>query len=877
MPNPTITPWAPGASFSISGSTFAAVDVTLSDIANAPATLTLTMPANATIAAYRDPASWSAAGTPILNLGAWVAGPILLDGQWTVTITPGAAATDPANVTIEDQDGSNPNGTLRLIVRNLSGTAMVEPGGGTLSIDRILADPSITGAQVTSGLPVEELANVMLGATVARTESKNGAATLSPPPAIVSGWLPDAANPVAVSGFSSGGSTASFTAPAAYAALNLNFIVTGAYNLDGSGLGSASNPRNTAQLGIAVQTVTHGMLLVLDRSGSMGAAFGAGQTRWTAAVRAAHAWLDLFRALRPNGAHKAGIVTFEHGSCGWKSAAAMGEITLRDPANAAIAGSMMPLTPFGDVAELVLGAPQTCTPIGDALVAGFQAVDAGLNAGSDTKRASVLLLTDGYENSGNVTIAATVGSAAQTFTQVRPGLGANALIGDRLFTVAVGQQVDADRLNALGNGFYQMTEDTKQLLPAFAEMIGKVLDAQPVMPVNTIVDPDAATFPNALYFPMSSGEQKVVFLVPWSDQNDKISVAWRTQGTAASFTAVNPGAGVSTYRRKGHGVTVIDIPAVTGGTAATEWRMQHQNMNGAAQPMTNDSALCMADLKLKAEVAFDRPQYFIGDPIALSCGLINGGAPVSGATIHLDIARPGEGLGTFLGTNAARFKAMLRELPSDITKSPDHYKDKGLMHAALLHGLQLDRLPEVNAPDPGLAEGAPGHYAAAFTDTAKEGTYTFRWRVEGTLPDGSRFTRVIVRSTWVGVRPDPALLGTIWASTPSGWTMTFKPQTASGELLGPFRADTIEMTVAHGSFDGEIVDHLDGSYSRNVLNGADGRQPVVSITIYGTPMNPANPGLDDTKGMAGLTCGQIWRAAWRCLIARILALLGIKP
>ncbi|WP_034160008.1 vWA domain-containing protein [Sphingomonas sp. ERG5] len=874
MPNPTITPWAPGGSFTVTGSTFAAADIALTDIANAPASLTLTLPANATLVALRDPASWTAAATTLLNPGAWVAGPILVDGQWTVTIMPSGAATDPVTVQIEDQDGSNPNGTLRLIARALTGNAIFEPAGGTLSIDRVLADPSITNPQVTSGLPVEELANVSLGATVSRTESKNGAAVLTAPPPIVSVWTPEPANPAAVSNFSSPGTTATFKAPAAYTPLNLSFRITGAYNIDGGGLGSASNPRNSAALPVAVQTVTHGMLLVLDRSGSMDASFGGGQSRWTAATRAAHAWLDLFRAFRPAGAHKAGILTFEHDGCGWKAAAAVGDITLRNPENAATAASMSPLTPFGDVAELVLGTPQTCTPIGDALVAGFEAIDAGLNAGSETKRASVLLLTDGYENSGKVTIAASIGEAAQTFAQKRLGLGANDLIGDRLFTLAVGQQVDADRLNQLGTGFYQMASEYKQMLPAFAEMLGKVLDAQPVMPVGGIADPDAP--PNALYFPMSAGEQKIAFLVPWSSQNDTIAIAWRAQGSAAAFTAVNPaGAGVKSYRRKGHGVIVADIPAVTGGTGATQWRMQHFSGN-APQPMTNDSVLCMADLMLKAEVAFDRRQYFIGDPITLSCGLVHGGAPVSGSSVLLDVARPGEGLGTFLATHAGRYKAVLRDLPSDISKSPDQYKGKALMHAVVLRLMQLDHLPDVTPPAPGLAEGAPGQYAATFADTAKEGTYTFRWRVDGTLPDGSRFTRVLVRSTWVGVRPDPSLLGTIWQTVPGGWTMTFTPKTASGELLGPFRADTIDMTVAHGSFDGDLVDHLDGSYSRKVLSQND-RQPVVSIDIYGTPMNPTGPGLDDPNGFAGLSCWLIWCAAWRCLIRRILALFGIKP
>ena len=877
MPNPTITPWAPSATLTVAGSTFAAADVTLTDLANAPASLTLTMPANATVVALRDPANWAAAGTIILNPGAWVAGPVMVGGQWTVTVTPGAAATDPATVTIEDIDGSNPNGTLRLIARALTGNAAFAPGGGGVSIDRILADPSLSGLIVTSGLPVEELANVGLKATVNHTESAKPAAMVADPPTIVSVWAPEAANPAAVGNFVAVGDTATFKAPAAYAPLNLSFRITGAYDLDGGGLGSASNPRNSALLPIVVETVTHGMLLVLDRSGSMSANFGSGQSRWTASVRAAHAWLDLFRAFRPAGAHKAGILTFEHDGCGWKSAAAAGDITLRDPTNANPAGSMGALTPFGELTDLILGSPQSCTPIGDALVAGFAAISTALNTGSETKRASVLLLTDGYENSGNVTIAASVGSAMETFAAKRIGLSANGLIGDRLFTIAVGQQVDADRLNDLGTGWYQMASDAKQLLPVFAEMLGKVLDAQPVMPLGSIVDPDV--LPHALYFPMAAGDQKIAFLVPWSSSNDTINIAWRAQGSAAPFIPVSAvGAGVRSFRRKGHGVIVGDIAMITGstgGTAATEWRMQHFG-NGVAQPMTNDSVLCMADLMLKAEVSFDQRQYFIGDPIALSCGLVHGGAPVSNATILLDVARPDEGLGTFLGTHADRYRAMLRDLPSDIAKSADQYKGKAHMHAVVLRALQLDQLPDVTPPAPDLVEGAPGHYTSVFTDTAKEGTYTFRWRIDGNLPDGSRYTRVLVRATWVGVRPDPGLLGPIWTVGDSAWTMTVKPKTASGELLGPFRAETIAMTVVHGSFSGDLIDNLDGSYSREV-KGAGGRQPVVSIDIYGTPMNPTGPAIDDLKGMAGLTCRQIWQAAWLCLIRCIFPRYGLKP
>ena len=892
MPNPTITPWAPGATFTVSGSTFIAADIRLSDIANAPISLTVTAPAGATVHVVRDPAGWNTAETELLGAGGWAAGLISLGGAWDVTIAPGGAVTNPATITVADPTGTHPGGTLRLLFRSLAGAnAVVEPAGGTLSIDRVIANPSIVNPQVTSGLPVEELDSVTLGATVQATQSVNPApaSPLAALPPIASVWAPEAANPAAVGAFMSAGATASFNAPAAYQALILSFRLSAVYNLDGTGVASLTNPRNEHVLAVTVTTIAHGMVVVLDRSGSMGASFGGGLSRWDAAVRAAHAWLDLFRAFRPGAEHKAGIVTFEHDSCGWTTAT-NDDVTLRNPASGAAAATMSSLSGFGDAAQLVLGDVQSCTPIGDALVKAFQEMGEGMLAGSGGKKGSVLLLTDGYENSGRVTIAATKGSAVTTFGVERitqPLAFANGLIGDRLFTLAVGSQVDADRLNDLGAGFYQLANKANEILPAFAEMLGDVLDAQPMVPTASVNDPDNP--PHSLYFQVLAGEQSVAFLVPWTAAADNLSVGWRTQGSAASFATVNPvAAGVEYFRRQGHGLLVATIATVTGASAATEWRLQHIS-GGAAQPMTDADALCMIDLVLKAEVAFDKRQYFIGDTIDLSCRISHGGARVTGATIAVDVARPGEGLGTFLATNADQYKRLGHDLPRDIAKAGDQFKGKGLMHAALLHILQMDQLPIVLPPtlklfdDGSHGDGAAddGDYANGFTDTAKEGTYTFRFRIEGALPDGSRFSRLFVRSTWVGVRPDPSLLGVVWLGLEDlpfgifGHLMTFKPKTASGELLGPFRADVINMSLFGGSFDGDLIDNLDGSYSRRVMYQG-GQKPVVSIDIYGEKMEPTGPFVGGGTGTSGMTCWALWIAAFCCTINGILKFLGLR-
>lgn len=889
MPNPTITPWAGGTTtYTVTGSTFAAVDIRPSDLDNSPVSLLLTAPAGATVHAVRDPAGWAVAETALLTGGAWVGGPLLLGGQWNLVITPGGAVTDPATVTIDDPDGSNPTGTLRLIFRNLAGAAAtIEKNGGTQSIDRVLAHPSILNAQVTTPLPVEELDNVTLDATAQATQSVNPAPApaLSALPAIVAEWNPEAANLAAVSNFASIGTHASFKAPGAYGSLILDFRLRAAYDLDGAGLASASNPVNQQILPVTVEIVTHGMVLVLDRSGSMGRNFGPGVSRWQAAVRAGHAWLDLFRAFRPGNPHMAGIVTFQHNTCQFVLSDPA-QVTLRDPAtgNPAMAG-MSPISGFGDLAQLQLGNVSTCTPIGDALVTAWNAIGTALLGGSGGKKASVLLLTDGYENSGEITIV-NANDPNKTFAVKRTTLTfPESLIGNRLFTLAVGQQVDQARLNLLGTGFYHMSNDATQMLPAFTQMIGDVLEAQAAMPLVGVVDPGNP--PNALYFPASAGEQRIALLVPWTSATDNLSVAWRTQGSPGAFTAISPlDAGVQYYRRDRHGLMVAHIPTVTGATAATEWRVQHTS-GGMPQPLTNQQVSCIIDLAVKADVGFDKPQYFIGEPIKLSCRINHGGSRVTGASVGIDVARPGEGLGTFLATNAGRYKVVQKD--SSSTQSPDPPKGKGHMHATLLDVLGMDDLPVVTPPafklhdDGAHGDGAAndGDYANVFTDTVKEGTYTFRFRIEGTLPDGSRYSRLFVRSTWVGVKPDPGHLGGVWttlSNLPQGVTgslLTFTPKTKSGEYLGPFQTDVIAISVADGTLDGELIDNLDGSYSQRVIH-KDGRQPVVSIDIQGVRMDPTGPGIGGPDGYGeGGKCSRLWHAALRCTLRAIGRMLGL--
>jgi len=889
MPNPIINPavWAAATPFSISNSTYVALDIALADIDGASGQAILTVPAGATVIAIRDPVNWTAPGATLLSGGVWT--PVTALGDWSLTVTPGAMATDPATLSLSSAT-SGAGGRLRLVVSGIVGTLSAEPAGGELSIDRILATPTILNAQVSMPpLPVHEHDNVQITASVSHSKVENPAPSLAlpAPPPIFSAWTPEPANPIAIPSFLSGGASATFTAPPVYAATPVNFTLKSALDFAANLAFDPADPFTTATLGpVSIEMANYGMVLVLDRSGSMGESLGGGMSKWQAATQAAHAWADLFRAFRPGGGHLAGVVTFENNSPGWTLSSPT-EVTFRNPSTGAAIPGPQPMTPlsgFGNATTWNLGNDQTATPIGDGLVKAWTAVGAQLVPGD---RGAVILMTDGYENAGAVTIAAAKGAASAKFSDVRVGLSAaNALIGPRLYTLAVGTQVDDDRLNALGP-YVQITESVNELKTAFAQWLGDVLHAEPLTAMPALADdPEAGpvdpltpitALPNALYYRVSTGERVLALLGQWNDVTDALRIGHRPQGSTDAFTLVAPGTGVTVTKRATHGLTRIDLKALLGpGSPAKEWRLEHVNSLGASKPQLIDRALVMVDLVTKVEVGFTQPHFFVGEPIGLETRIYSGGVPVTDATVLVDSARPGESLGSYLTQNAPRYKQRHGDIPRPRT---DPGKGKGLMVQGLFTMDNIENLPILKATGLRLFDdGAHGDgvvddglYANVFNETEKEGTYTFRFRIEGKLADGSQFSRVFVRSTWVGLRPAPGQLGAVWTLLtdpnvfPARSQLTLTPMFRE-EYLGPFRGDAIDLKVFGGALDGALIDREDGSYQATVIHDK-GVTPTVSVSIWGQDMAPTTPGSITPFGPLGSNCCKIWHLAFRCTLA----------
>jgi len=260
-----------------------------------------------------------------------------------------------------------------------------------------------------------------------------------------------------------------------------------------------------------------------------------------------------------------------------------------------------------------------------------------------------------------------------------------------------------------------------------------------------------------------------------------------------------------------------------------------------------------------------------------------GDQPVTDARITVELARPGISLGTFLATNGKGYQP-----PSPAGPDPAH--PKLAMLQQLLRQQDMTELPIIRPPsifvdgtnelfdDGAHNDGAmkDGDYANVYDNLDKEGTYTWRFFVEGRLPDGSSFNRLITISKWVDVRVNPLLSSVVVnynLPAPSGLQaaqIVILPVAPHKEYLGPFRADELRFRATAGAFTGEAelgsvsdgvvfrqadgeatVSHYDGRYSR-VLVYRPGEAPVVTVTVQGQSFTPIVVAPSSSGGLAPL-------------------------
>jgi hypothetical protein len=739
-----------------------------------------------------------------------------------------------------------------------------------LTITRVMCDP-IASFTIAPGTTVKEKAAVTLTALSAIASTTVVKAPTASNPTVSYKWT--YSGNIAITDFPACGSspTMPFNAPGVYGNKTINISLQVWF--DGacpSDVGFLNN--SSAAQSLTIEPRTQHLMLVLDRSGSMSG------SKWENAKTAARILTHLFVALRSgvNTTDRVGILVFEDQKCTWHSL----------PVDPLIAPALAPSsTGSADSAScgVNFGPAGDCTPIGDGLYKSMELLN-GLGVADDPKF-TIILLTDGYENSGTIRVDPNTSAPAlvKNFSVARndfPNVNSRLTI----YTVGFGSTVQDDVLDALPlpagtgpSGNYRNVTDGGQLKEAFAQMVSFSQEAQqPTLLPGAPSSPDPSPLAQQRYFQVDPKVNRLALAIEWTNLSDTIELAKRNQGATGSFDPVS----VAVKQCPTHGFVWVDVAALYGGedaVPATEWRVVHKS-GGTPQAIADGNILIFVDLYVKADVVFDKALYRTGDSMVVTARLRAGDQPITGAKVTVELARPGESLGTFLATNSQQYDLSqwydnlwhLWHTPGQWSSSGQQYSGpatasggadpphpKLALLQQLLHQKDMDELPTLRPPsifadgtnelfDDGLHDdGAAndGNYANVYTNTDMEGTYTFRFHVEGTLPDGSSFNRVMTISKWVGVNVDPlsSVLTVNYAlDAPVGFQaaeMVVLPIDQRGEYLGPFRASELEFRTTAGQFEETTVSHFAGHYSRKLIYKR-GEVPIVTLSVQGKPFVP---------------------------------------
>jgi hypothetical protein len=481
----------------------------------------------------------------------------------------------------------------------------------------------------------------------------------------------------------------------------------------------------------------------------------------------------------------------------------------------------------------------------------------------------VMLLSDGQHNRPNPAINfAAIGG---DFTYVPSPCGSNSLVRINPIGVGTDATVDPLTLNNIkncfsGKAFTQMGSSdlniyniaspgepqlTAQLTRFFVETLS------PYYHWNLI-----PTAP----FTLKAGERKLLLFAFWDTKTNAVPLTiTKPDATVAAGTA-DTNLGISTL--------ALDNPPAGQYTNFTA--------TGAS------SKMILIDLLTEALFAIDNQPHGTGSTITLKGRLRDVGQAVIGADVRVDIARPEEGFGTYVSTHLSSNcnEAQPPQLPTTGTilqlvagisrvKGPAVSRggfivapggilpsttgvggpDVPAPHFDLIQQLfkQCGKTELNRADDTGLKlfddathgddTANDGIYTLSFENTRLEGSYIFRFRANGTTPNGTPFSRVREIGEYVRIDVDPR--STPFSSRDLQQTGTIvireydvTPRDRFGGYLGPGHADLVDFNATAGTFITPVIDYNNGIYSRVLRFDRATENPIVTGTVDGKPLSP---------------------------------------
>jgi hypothetical protein len=299
-----------------------------------------------------------------------------------------------------------------------------------------------------------------------------------------------------------------------------------------------------------------------------------------------------------------------------------------------------------------------------------------------------------------------------------------------------------------------------------------------------------------------------------------------------------------TYKIITVGETFLSMP---GKVTAAPWQMflDASGLNSGQSVKYQYCVLPRSSLKMKTAIKGSAHQT--GDTITVSASLMEGEAPVTGLkSVSATVTGPGDGRGNWFAAHRVSTEE-LQSVPESIENeslSPLHRKSLFLTQTRkvpLPHPTAPLSLPLYDDGSHGDARPNDGIYTNQFTDTAKEGIYSFYFRAEG-----DTFQREKKEQTYVSVKSAPE-----FSPVTVRWVDTFKrdhllyvydvgitPMDQMGNHAGPGRTASVSIIRENGSSEPiPLEDMLNGTYSGQIEipKSAVVRGARLQLNLDGTP------------------------------------------
>ncbi len=563
------------------------------------------------------------------------------------------------------------------------------------------------------------------------------------------------------------------------------------------------------------------IFMVLDQSGSMsGTTDVAGERKIDALQDASTMVLDLVDDYAADG-FRVGAVSF--------SMTVTGNTGLQDPSDTVPGGGR-------DILDTLINGltPTSLTAIGLGIndaVAGFPSPD-------DGKDKVVMLMSDGMQNVSPMLELNSPPPGA--------GVGGTPLPGDvRFYTVALGTQIQEDLFDDLANqggipAFYY-SGGTADIQSNFVFWAADVMGLDPSSAPFAAGGGSGFAADSSSASSSASGVDSASFIVNRTARRLTFVLTWQPKGQDLRFYLDTPAGRInppdsSFHPTQGYAVYTIRFPlnGLDAEAHIGNWIMRVTGTGGAssfqAHALFDDPAISLEYMAGGADPG-------AGEAIPIEVRILENGNPLTGVTARVLVEGPETGLGELLSSTSSPDPKSHR---ASIT-SGDPLPDPATAKLAALLNANPDFLTMLPGNIVVLTEARPGFYQGTIPAhmTEPAGTYILTFGVEGQGQLNASFKRSNLFSRHLRLKPTVGNTRVTANVISQGDLKTIAvlvtPRDKFNNRLGPGWGNYIQATTNAGSFVGNPVDNLDGSYKLE-LRVPQGSDPKINIAVRGEPV-----------------------------------------